>query len=394
MLVVRVPGQTLYLYIGRGNQYIGIFVSLKAPPSFLRVQDKFLDYVRSHLVGAKISRLNYESDGITELYKVQFKKDTENNYFSIGYHQRELFFITQEKDLCFTSWDNRIIPKVDLKLIESDFSKHFKILDIEKYVDDEEKKSVGVLERKKREKFLIRKIENIKKDIITSEKWKEIENELLEDQIDLSGVEVISHGQKFNLIGLKTDWEKKDFIFKRIKKMKRGFALLSERLQESEKELELTEKGQFKKEITKEKAIQVLWKVSGKNKKQESSSVGDYKEIHFKNLTGIIGLNANGNDQIRSMANKNHFWFHIENYTGSHLILKTDDIGRFTMEDFSFIASVLRDFSKLDILEIPIMFSQVKNLKGMKGVKGEVIVSKPKYMRCIYREWKEIISII
>ena len=43
VFIIRFPGQTVALYIGRGNQYQGIFVSTELPPSYLRVQDRLLD---------------------------------------------------------------------------------------------------------------------------------------------------------------------------------------------------------------------------------------------------------------------------------------------------------------------------------------------------------------
>jgi hypothetical protein len=55
---------------------------------------------------------------------------------------------------------------------------------------------------------------------------------------------------------------------------------------------------------------------------------------------------------------------------------------------------MLRDFSRLEILEIPVIYTQVKNIKGVKGTKGEVIVKKVKHLRFHYKDWKEIISIL
>ena len=145
---------------------------------------------------------------------------------------------------------------------------------------------------------------------------------------------------------------------------------------------------------TKEKAIQVLWKTGPKSKNSMPNSESNIVEFHMLKLTGMIGLNASGNDQMRTRAKKDFYWFHIENYPGAHCILKTDDISQLTAEMFELIASILRDYSKLEILEIPLMFTQVKNIKGIKGTKGEVSVNKAKYLVCPYRNWKEIISIV
>lgn len=108
----------------------------------------------------------------------------------------------------------------------------------------------------------------------------------------------------------------------------------------------------------------------------------------------MIGLDAKSNDWIRSEAHKDHWWFHIENYTGAHCIIKTDDFTILSVDELGLIASMLRDFSKLEITEIPLIYGQVKNVKGVKGAQGMVLVKKPKYLRCLYTKWKEIISII
>jgi uncharacterized protein YcbK (DUF882 family) len=74
--------------------------------------------------------------------------------------------------------------------------------------------------------------------------------------------------------------------------------------------------------------------------------------------------------------------------------VKTDDFSKLSLDDLAAIASLLRDYSRLEIREIPVLYSQLKNVKGMKGVKGEVIIKKPKHLRCLYIDWKEIISIL
>jgi predicted ribosome quality control (RQC) complex YloA/Tae2 family protein len=139
--------------------------------------------------------------------------------------------------------------------------------------------------------------------------------------------------------------------------------------------------------------IQPLWIT---HQKQTKAQHNDYniKNFKLKNLTGVIGLDAVGNDWIRAQASKDHYWFHIENYTGSHCIIKTDDLTQLSIDDLGAIGSMLRDFSKLEILEIPVLYTQLKNIKGIKGTKGAVTVKKAKHLRCLYSDWKEIISIL
>jgi predicted ribosome quality control (RQC) complex YloA/Tae2 family protein len=308
-----------------------------------------------------------------------------------------LFFAKQEANLIFESWTNQIGERSTVMWPESDWTKFIlsQNLDIAKYIEIEEKKSIGVVELKKREKFLIKKIKNIKLDLVACENGKAIEEKLLSNELDLRQMEIIICGQRFSFLGLKNEWEKKDHIFKKIKKLKRGKQLLAERLIEAEAELAKVENGELKRSTTKEKAIQVLWKKVEKNTKYTSSiNQGDFIHIEIGGINGLIGLNSSGNDTIRGLSHKEHLWFHIENYPGAHCILKTENISLLSMEQIEMIGSILRDYSKLEIMEIPLLFTQVKNIKGVKGAKGKVIVSKAKHLRCLYKNWKEIISIV
>lgn len=392
--MVRVPGETKVLYLGRGHQYVGIYVSNQVPPSYLRIKDRALDFVRSHIVGSKLFKIEFLNDENGEFYKIQFKTDTTNNYLKIGYHQREMFWILKERDLIFTSFNNQIQKEGTESFLNSDITKYLFTDSIEGYLKNEEVKNTGIITVKKREKFLQKKLENIKKDFENSLQYKKLEEAINKNELDLNNSELNFLGMKFNFIGLRTEWDKKNLIFNRIKKLKRGVSLLEQRLKETEEEYQKTIKGEIEIPTTKEKAIQILWKSKDKNKNQAIKNKSeDYLEFKFFNITAWLGLNASGNDEIRSLSSKDHYWFHLENYPGTHLILKTDDIAKLTPEMYELIASILRDYSKLSITVIPVMFTQVKNLKGIKGVKGEVSVNKAKYLTCPYRDWKAIIAI-
>lgn len=394
VLMVRVPGETKVIYLGRGNQYVGIYVSNQVPPSYLRIKDKALDFIRSHIVGCKMFKIEFIKDENGEYYQFDFKTDTSNNYFKIGYHQREMFWILKEKDLVFTSFNNQIQKAGTESAINSEISKFVYQDTIEHYLKTEEAKNTGVVTVKKREKFLLKKLDNIKKDFENSLSYKKLEEAIAKNELDFNVTELNVLGVRFNFVGLRSEWDKKNLVFNRIKKLKRGVTLLEQRLKETEEEYQKTIKGEVEVPVTKEKAIAILWKTKVKHKGQTNrNQSNDYIEFKFFQFTAFLGLNATGNDEIRSLSSKDHYWFHIENYPGSHLILKTDDIAKLTPEMYELIASILRDYSKLSITVIPVMFAQVKNLKGVKGVKGEVTVNKAKYLTCPYREWKAIIAI-
>jgi len=226
VLGVRVPGKTICLYIGRGHQYMGCYVEEKMPPAFLRLQDKFLDYVRRYLVGAKIGKIEFKRESGKEIFSFKYKTDHDQNEFSFGYTDREFFFFRREKDLVHCSWDNLICDHLDVRPPGSDFLKHKVFNEIGKYIQSEDLKSSGSIEQKKKEKFLVKKIDNIKKDLEVVKEWRVIEEKLLNEELDLEVEKLKYKSHTFNFIGIKNHWEKRDLIFKKIKKLKKGESLL------------------------------------------------------------------------------------------------------------------------------------------------------------------------
>lgn len=398
VLSVRFPGKTVSIYIGRGNQYQGVYLHDKLPPSYLRVQDRLLDYLRKYLVGARLGKMEVDEKNMIFLF--HFKNEHQDNAFLFGYKERQLFFIKQSKDEAYLSWSGEIVRNGKLLEItdrlgadQAKQNSSDKINLISDYLKEEEKKINGKPLQRKKEKFLIRKIGNINNDLEVVKNWEFLESDLIEDKVDTSGDVLKTHGQIIKLHGLNSHWLKRDAIFKKIKKLKKAETILKTRLIESENEYENVKRGEFEFEVTKEKVIQPLWITNSKHTKSTLEEF-NVKNFKIKNINGILGLDALANDHIRGQASKEHYWFHVENYSGSHCIIKTDDLSKLSQEDIAAIASMLRDYSKLEILEIPIIYTQLKNVKGVKGTRGEVIIKKPKHLRCLYSSWKEIISII
>jgi hypothetical protein len=377
-LSIRFPGKTVVLYIGRGNQYQGIFLADKMPPSHLRIQDRFLDYVRKNIVGTKLSKIHYNKNKMLIFF--EFRKEGVIKEFHLGWNDRHLYFDQQrlddQGDFAMPNESNHTRPLLTLE----DYlkSKNF----------DESKKVV----QKKKEKFLHKKIENIKKDIEKNMRWKLIEEKLAAETIDLNGIEVVVCGEKIKFPNCKNEWQKKDQIYKKIKKLRKGEELQLIRLKETEMEQSKAKSGVVEFVLTKEVAIQPCWpnqKISMKNDQLNAN----VKQIMLGKIAGVVGLDSSGNDFIRNGEKKDYYWFHLENLKGAHCILKTDDISQLGQIELSAIASMLRDLSHLEILEVPVLFTQLKNIKGIKGAQGSVTVKKGKHLRCNYINWKEIITI-
>lgn len=399
VLGLRFPGKNIVLYIGRGNQYEGLFISSKFPPSYLRVQDRLLDYVRKYLVGARLGKMEIDSEHFLALF--HFKNEHSDNAIVFGYKDRQLFFIRQSKEEIYSSWngetsENKTIPVI----IDSFLGKRSLALagspsswSLEDYLEEEKKKINGKPLQKKKEKFLLRKVQNITNDLLDVMKWKIMEEDLLNERIDMTPVQIILYGHKIKFAAGLNSWQKRDAVFVKIKKLKKAEEILKLRNTEAKEELARVQVGDFEFEVTKEKIIAPLWQTAPSTHKKMQS---DYNVKYFKikTISGIIALDAESNDWLRNQGNKEHYWFHIENYPGAHCLVKADDLSLLGVVELSAIASLLRDHSQLEILEIPVIYSQLKHVKGLKGTKGKVLVKKPKYLRCNYSSWKEIISIL
>ena len=395
---MRFPGKSIAVYIGRGNQYQGIFLSDKLPPSYLRVQDRLLDYARKYLVGSRIGKL--ETDNTSMISFFNFKNDHSDNTFLFGYKERQLFFAKKSKDEIYLSWNGENLHNQNLisvvKLFGADkagTSLGQQVWSVEDYLKIEEKKIGGQPIQKKKEKFLTRKIKNISDDLLNVKCWIQIQDDLNNNKLNLDQGDIVVYGQKIKMTGFSTLWLRRDAVFKKIKKLKKAEEILSSRLKETSAECEKVKKGEFDFELTKEKVIQPLWITHQKNTKAQKSE-GNIKNFKLNTLTGVVGLDAESNDWIRAHSSKDHFWFHIENYSGSHCVIKTDDFSRLSFNDLAAIGSMLRDFSKLEILEISLIYTQIKNIKGIKGSQGKVTVNKGKHLTSRYVSWIEIITII
>ncbi len=396
---LRFPGRNVALYIGRGNQYEGIFVSDKFPPSYLRVQDRLLDYVRKYLVGTRLGKMEVDEKHFFSLF--HFKNDHTDNSFAFGYKDRQLFFVKQNKEEIYTSWNGETSTGKSIpSLVDSLLGVNPTIATnkttswtLEQYFTDEHKKVSGKPIQKKKEKFLEKKLNNISNDLSDVEKWHLIEEDLLSEELEFDENQNNFHGHKVKFGSHLNKWQKRDVVFGKVKKLKKAEEILKTRLKETDEELSKVKDGEFEFEVTKEKVIAPLWQSASGSSKIKHNTEYNVKSFKIKNFSGMVSMDAASNDWLRTQGSKEHYWFHIEDYPGAHCLIKTDDVSTLNGEDLSAIASMLRDYSQLEITVIPVMYSQLKYVKGIKGAQGKVIVKKPKYLRCNYMSWTERITI-
>ncbi|MDC0255473.1 NFACT RNA binding domain-containing protein [Bacteriovoracales bacterium] len=426
-LRARFPGLSYNLYLGRGSHYEGFWSSIDTPPPELRIKDRFLEYLRKALLSSKIRLIKIdESDRV--LY-IPYFKSKKVNCLSLFWKGRDLYFQNifldeGEKYKCLKSWVG-----VTQDLFSTSEMNEDEIIEFSKKNFDElgrgkfdnpriikkdnpgEKKEIknyfqsdifikSNKEVKKRIKSLKIKLKKMEKDLERVREYKDLEKNLIEDNLDLEGASyylILNRKIIFD-----NDWssfKKKDILFKRVKKLKKGELFLMERLNSCNQEILNLENdiGCYKKSVEGKKILVPIWNNKSNKKEKlinEYESLGYEEYILDRKYRIAFGKDARGNDNLRkNFGNKEDYWFHIENYKSSHCIVKIKNISDFKSIYFEIIASLLRDKSSLNLNRIPLVFTQVKNLKGVKGKAGSVKVKKEKYRTESYnKDWKEIIS--
>ncbi|KRL30956.1 persistent RNA DNA binding protein [Companilactobacillus paralimentarius DSM 13238 = JCM 10415] len=107
-------------------------------------------------------------------------------------------------------------------------------------------------------------------------------------------------------------------------------------------------------------------------RKKRKKHVGE----DFQSSTGvdiIVGKNNIENDQLTmKLSQKNHYWFHVKDIPGSHVILKTSDPDEQSITEAATIAayySKARDSSK-----VPVDYVKIKNIRKPNGAKPGYVI--------------------
>ena len=98
-----------------------------------------------------------------------------------------------------------------------------------------------------------------------------------------------------------------------------------------------------------------------------------YIEIEIEGYVCLIGRNAKGNDQIVRQASQKDIWFHIDNLSSPHLIIKMSDKLFPPKETLIECAVILKSYKKSisEFQKVNIIYTLVSNIKLTK-VLGQV----------------------
>jgi predicted ribosome quality control (RQC) complex YloA/Tae2 family protein len=391
---IRLKGKTEYLFLGRGSGFEGIWLGDKFPKPFLRKKERFLEYLRRHLSAKQMISLSLDKDD--RVISISYNRFNKLNHFCYFWCGRSSYFLhyyfDKDKDsfAILRSWrDKENTEELKLETIFEEFNqvgrkvipkeKESQEISINELLKQEEDTAIKGSETKKKIKFLQRKRKNIESDLIRLEKWEFVENKISEEFSDLKLME----NEKFEYEGVKVkfksnwnEFKRRDEIFKKIKNLKKAKELLRARL------LEVTSILSGKKESEKKNNLKVINPIWNTDKKKVTKvNESEFTVFDFEKYSVAIGKSALGNDQIRnSWASKEDYWFHIEDATSAHIVIKAKKEFELDESVISHIAYLMKTSTEFSDDWVPLIYTQVKNLRSVKGTKGKVRYSKEKHI--------------
>lgn len=406
-LQTRFKGKTLYLYLGRGAQYQGFDFSEKKPSPDLRIQDKFLQFARKYWRGMQITNISCAEQERSLLLEGFVKKSPAKVW--LFWRGRDLFFSHAEMKgntvFFFKSWIGKchlsadyfqsleakeVFEDVGFGALQS-LGERKGDLSIDHYLGQFNIKSKNENDRpSKKEEKNHKTISKIKTDLKKFEILKYLEGQT---EKDLTDIKKIGEGRfSVSFKGLEGHYKKREFLFDKIKSWRKSQHFLENRLSALEKEGQLANKPTNQRPSY-GKTIQPIWKEN--KQKQTITKNANYIELEYREMKIYLGRNALENDFIRkTLAKKEDLWIHLDGYKSGHMFIKNPS-GSLGIIDFEILASALVELNGIELQEIPVIYTQVKNLKGVKGTPGMVNYKKEKHISVYFnREWRQKLTSI
>lgn len=390
---IRFAGLTQHLYLGRGAGVEGLWASENRIPSDLRKIDKFLEYLRRYLSGCTFQKI--EIDALDRCVAIHYGRSGKLCTFLVFYSGRDLYFANifyedkTKKMLLFKSWENKTVTYDsndpfsifdEVGRLEIDKSQEVKpICFIEEILEKEFNKIKSLQNNNKQKKFYHRKIDKIQKDLERIANAKDL-IQLANTESDFStySKKTKLFDIRFNFEG-KSHFQRRDEVFQKAKRLKRNQQLLEQRLLETQQLLANKAIKEVKENPL--NCIAPIWKLKKQTTIVEENTKFDYKIVHIDGIDYAIGKSAFGNDQMRKLwAKKDDIWFHYEHGISPHVIIKLNNI-ILSEQVFKQVSKLMLEATGDNTSELDLIYTQVKNLKGVKGTKGKVIFKKEKHIR-------------
>ena len=394
----RFPGKSIYLYFGRGASHQGIAVSDNNLPARLRVIDRFLEYSRKHWRNLLMTSLYVdENDRIVTILarskysenKIYFFWRGRDLFFSHAFHEDEVVWL-------YNSWEGKQAISLDtFKELEGEAifkdlgygneSAHKDTLNIEEYIEHEDiyKSSERLVNKeKKKNKSLYRKLEVELSKITQALNLKEYTDS------DLTEVNEVGEGRfKIKLYNINGHYKKRDLVFTKIKQWKDSKKIIENRLLKTKNKSITKDKVQS----SNVKIVSPVWVVKKEKSKIEKNE--HYVSLKYKDFSCFLGRTSSENDYIRNkIAKKTDLWVHLDNLKSGHLFIRG---GKPDVNDMTILTSAMVDICNIQIEQMDIIFTNVANIKGLKGARGAITFKKEKRLSLYYdQEWRQKVSAI
>jgi predicted ribosome quality control (RQC) complex YloA/Tae2 family protein len=398
-LAVRARGKTWHLYLGRGGGHEGVWLHDSPPPAELRRKDTFLEYLRRHVSSCSFAELSV--DRFDRIVRLDYMKFGERNSLLWFWKGRKLYFLHRYLEQpaapmkLLLSWRGRaIVPGAEPGDLFDYFDEIGRLRDMKHDLVSpslpdvaellaEELRASSLKTQTSAPTFLQRKKKNIEADLRRAKQWEKLQA-LLDRGEPLEAVyELKVDDQKIRFEGELNPYERRNLLFQKIKKLKRGETILRERL--GSVEAELSGAGPGPMAVSQLPIVKPIWgEEKAAAREAPKSAAGDeYRIIAGPDLQIGVGLSAHGNDQLRNKwASKDDHWIHLDGLKSTHVIVKTANGAPVPPEVLNLGASIVAHFSHFTGDWIPIIHTQVKNLKGVSGAAGMVTYKKEKHLRC------------
>jgi hypothetical protein len=252
-------------------------------------------------------------------------------------------------------------------------------------------------EQKATIKFLQKKMKNIEQDLASLKKWRFF-FDLLQSS-DFTPPEEdrwTKEGVTFKFQG-RVGFQKVDFIYQKIKRWKAAEQLQVKRLAEVAMQLKAAQTNPVP--AIRANIMAPMWadrweKLRGGPATAAKTSAAEQIDCRrFKGPQGVIfylGKSATANDKLRHAAKKEDWWVHLENYPSAHIYFSGKLEPELSL--LTALASLLSDHGHLNLQEIPLIYTKVKNLKAIKGQAGGVLFKKEKHLRLPYQAWQDLLE--
>ena len=397
-LSIRAPGKTWHLFFGRGSGQEGLWLHDAPPPSELRRKDNFLEYLRRHL--SSCSFLDVSLDKHDRIVKIDYQKFGQVQSFLLFWKGRKLYFLHYFQDSpespfkLLLSWKGKaFMPGLELRDLYEYFDEIGRHQDMNHDLASPDMPEMGeLLETEKKAAsfktlnsaptFLQRKKENIEGDLRKAKQWQKLQTILDRDESLDDIYELKVEDQKVKFEGELNPYERRNLLFQKIKKLKRGESILTQRLGQVTEELAGIDQAPVKQSTI--PIIRPVWGEDKVSNLQVSKHIQDeFRVFKLDKIQIGVGLNTQGNDQLRNKwASKEDYWLHLDGIKSTHVVIKVQDRPVLDSENLNLGASIVAHFSHFNDDWIPIIYTQVKNLKGVSGAPGMVIYKKEKHLRC------------